>query len=162
MELLGIFALLRRANRRRLMVLLYHGVRAKGGNPQIDNLHVPEEKFRAQMQWLRRRFTPVTLDQAMAGLEGRELLPERAALVTFDDAYRNNLDVAAPILSECGIPAVLFVDPKQPNLIKAAQLAPHRVLLQAPLKVRELREALRKLLRPDAPPITGAQDAVPA
>jgi len=47
------------------------------------------------------------------------------------------------------IPAVLFVDPKQPNLIKAAQLAPHRVMLQAPLKVRELREALRKLLRPE-------------
>ena len=46
------------------------------------------------------------------------------------------------------IPAVLFVDPKQSNLIKAAQLAPHRVLLQAPLKVRELREALQKLFRP--------------
>jgi serine/threonine-protein kinase len=57
------------------------------------------------------------------------------------------------------IPAVLFVDPKQPHLIKAAQLAPHRVLLQAPLKVRELREALRKLLRPDSPPLT---DAAPA
>jgi hypothetical protein len=47
------------------------------------------------------------------------------------------------------IPAVLYVDPKQPALIKAAQLAPHRVMLQAPLKVRELREALKKLLRPE-------------
>jgi len=46
------------------------------------------------------------------------------------------------------IPAVLFVDPKQTNLIKSAQLAPHRVMLQAPLKVRELREVLQKLFNP--------------
>jgi peptidoglycan/xylan/chitin deacetylase (PgdA/CDA1 family)/glycosyltransferase involved in cell wall biosynthesis len=109
MELTGIFALMRRANRQRLVVLLYHGVRARGGSSQIDNLHVPEEKFRAQMEWLRRKFNPVTLDQALAGLEGRAPLPDRAALVTFDDAYRNNLDVAAPILAELGIPALLFV-----------------------------------------------------
>jgi eukaryotic-like serine/threonine-protein kinase len=46
------------------------------------------------------------------------------------------------------IPALLFADVKQTSLIKGAQLAPHRVLLTAPLKVRELREALLKLLYP--------------
>jgi serine/threonine-protein kinase len=46
------------------------------------------------------------------------------------------------------IPAVLFADAKQTNLIKSAHLAPHRLLLTAPLKVRELRETLVKLLRP--------------
>jgi peptidoglycan/xylan/chitin deacetylase (PgdA/CDA1 family)/glycosyltransferase involved in cell wall biosynthesis len=109
MELCGLFALMRRANRQRLVVLLYHGVRVNSEKPQIDNLHVAEQKFRSQMKWLRRRFTPVTLDQAVAGLEGRSPLPDRPVLVTFDDAYRNNLDVAAPILAELGIPAVLFV-----------------------------------------------------
>lgn len=44
------------------------------------------------------------------------------------------------------IPAVLFVDQRQQSLIKAAQLAPHRVLLSMPLKVKELRETLMKLL----------------
>ena len=46
------------------------------------------------------------------------------------------------------MPALLFVDGEQTNLIKAAQLAPHRVLLSTPLKVRELRDALVKLLQP--------------
>jgi peptidoglycan/xylan/chitin deacetylase (PgdA/CDA1 family)/glycosyltransferase involved in cell wall biosynthesis len=109
MEGLGIFAMFRRTNRERLTVLLYHGVRGAAGPEQIDNLHVPESEFRRQMKWLRRKFTPVTLDQALAGLEGRSPLPNRPVLVTFDDAYRNNLTVAAPILSELGIPAVLFV-----------------------------------------------------
>jgi serine/threonine-protein kinase len=44
------------------------------------------------------------------------------------------------------VPALLFVDGQQKDLIKGAQLAPHRVLLSTPLKVRELREALVKLL----------------
>lgn len=47
------------------------------------------------------------------------------------------------------IPALLFADSKQASLIKAAQLGPHRTLLTAPLKVRELREALLKLLYPE-------------
>jgi serine/threonine protein kinase len=45
------------------------------------------------------------------------------------------------------IPALLFVNGAQKSLINAAQLAPHRVLLSTPLKVRELRDALVKLLQ---------------
>jgi len=46
------------------------------------------------------------------------------------------------------VPALLFVNGQQTSLIKAAQLAPHRKLLSTPLKVRELRDALVKLLNP--------------
>ncbi len=46
------------------------------------------------------------------------------------------------------VPALLFADSKQTSILKSAQLAPHRVVLTAPLKVRELREALTKLLYP--------------
>jgi CheY-like chemotaxis protein len=45
------------------------------------------------------------------------------------------------------LPAILFVDSKQSDLIKAADLAPHRVLLTSPLRVKELRQTLLKLLQ---------------
>src|SRR5688572_265326 len=45
------------------------------------------------------------------------------------------------------VPALLFVNGEQTNLIKAAQLGPRRMLLSTPLKVRELRDALVKLMR---------------
>ncbi|MFN0017334.1 MAG: protein kinase domain-containing protein [Pirellulaceae bacterium] len=46
------------------------------------------------------------------------------------------------------LPAILFVDPKQSDLIKAAKLSDKRVLVSMPLKVRELRETLTQLLGP--------------
>jgi len=61
----------------------------------------------------------------------------------------------ASIAATKDVPALLFVDGQQKDLIKGAQLAPHRVLLSTPLKVRELRDALAKLLqapRDDAAP----------
>jgi serine/threonine-protein kinase len=54
------------------------------------------------------------------------------------------------------VPALFFVDGQQKSLIKAAQLAPHRVLLSTPLKVRELRDALVKLLSPGAEAVVAA------
>ncbi len=44
------------------------------------------------------------------------------------------------------IPAILLVDRKQQFIIRGAIMAPHRLMLAMPLKVRELRIALLKLL----------------
>jgi len=46
------------------------------------------------------------------------------------------------------LPAILFVDPKQSELIKNAKLSEKRVLVSTPLKVKELRETLTQLLGP--------------
>jgi serine/threonine-protein kinase len=43
--------------------------------------------------------------------------------------------------------AILLVDEKQQHIIRNAQLGPRRIMLSMPLKVRELRSALIKLLR---------------
>lgn len=49
------------------------------------------------------------------------------------------------------IPAILFIDPKHASAVRGAKLAPHRVVLVAPLKLKELREMLLKLLFPETP-----------
>jgi peptidoglycan/xylan/chitin deacetylase (PgdA/CDA1 family) len=45
----------------------------------------------------------------LLGLAEPGTLPERAALITFDDGYRSVLEVALPSLERFGYPAVLFV-----------------------------------------------------
>jgi len=51
------------------------------------------------------------------------------------------------------MPAILMVDNRQTEIIKAARLSEHRVLLSLPFKLRELRVALLKLLRPGYQPV---------
>jgi peptidoglycan/xylan/chitin deacetylase (PgdA/CDA1 family) len=45
----------------------------------------------------------------LGGLESPENLPERAALLTFDDAYQSVREVALPWLRRFGFPAITFV-----------------------------------------------------
>ncbi len=65
------------------------------------------ERFRAHLAHYRRWYRPVSLDDVLAGN-----LPPRALLLTIDDAYRSVLEVAAPMLTEAGLPAVLFTNPR--------------------------------------------------
>jgi len=46
------------------------------------------------------------------------------------------------------VPAVLLVDPKQQNIIRLAKRDDRHILLPMPLKVRDLRAALMKLIVP--------------
>ena len=92
--------------RPRAVVLVYHRVRERGLDPW--NLTIDPEIFAGQMEVLARDWTPLSLAELVEGV-GRQQLPERAVAVTFDDGYADNLEVAAPILVERGIPSTLFV-----------------------------------------------------
>jgi len=69
---------------------------------------IDPEIFGGQMEALARDWTPLSLAELVEGFNRRRL-PERAVAVTFDDAYADNLELAAPILLGHKIPATLFV-----------------------------------------------------
>lgn len=89
-----------------LSILIYHRVL-----PSPDALRPGEidaARFEAQVAFLARHFTLMTVGDAAAALrEGR--LPERAACITFDDGYADNWTVAHPILARHGVRATVFV-----------------------------------------------------
>lgn len=67
------------------------------------------EMFAADMSFLRDHFQVISYEELAAAREFGLPLPAGAALVTFDDGYRECLDVAAPILEDHEIPAVFFL-----------------------------------------------------
>ena len=60
----------------------------------------------SQLDYFARRYVSVGLEEVISGR-----LPERAILITIDDAYRSVLEVAAPMLKARGLKAVLFANP---------------------------------------------------
>jgi peptidoglycan/xylan/chitin deacetylase (PgdA/CDA1 family) len=67
--------------------------------------------LRRQLLLLRKLGTVVDLGDALQRLRAGEELPPRAVALTFDDGYRDNLEVVVPILQEMGLPATFFVAP---------------------------------------------------
>lgn len=107
----GLPALARRVRRLRrqpgrAFVLMYHRVADTEGYV-VDC--VPPAAFDAQLSLLRARAQVVPLRRLVERLQKPEPLVEDLAAITFDDGYRDNLDIALPILEQHGLPATVFV-----------------------------------------------------
>ncbi|HZU81496.1 MAG TPA: polysaccharide deacetylase family protein, partial [Polyangiaceae bacterium] len=67
------------------------------------------EQLDTQLAFVTRWFRPVGLPEVLAFARGGGRLPNDPVLVTFDDGYRDNHDVARPILERHGVRATFFV-----------------------------------------------------
>jgi len=92
------------------VILMYHSIVE---DPEVTRHSIgisqSRASFEAHMQILTRQFNPVTIEQiAQFAREGRPL-PARSVAVTFDDGFADNYEVALPILSRYGVPAVVYI-----------------------------------------------------
>jgi len=91
-------------------ILVYHSVPDLETRPWVDPRNTTDpEVFERQMKFLaaHRRVVPLTALAAELD-QGRSLEPGSVVL-TFDDGYRDNYTVAAPILASLGLPATFFL-----------------------------------------------------
>ncbi len=95
--------------RSRLRILAYHAIADLREDPVLSEYGVPPSLFAAQLDDLvAHGWDFVDLDAVLTALAGEGGLPRRAVLVSFDDAYADLRDVAAPLLAERDIRAVVF------------------------------------------------------
>lgn len=91
----------------KLTILMYHGI-------VEDPLVVPDwcfmttSQFRREMTYLRRHFDVVSLEAGVERLRNDQIR-RPTAVITFDDGYQNNFDLAFPILSELRLPATIYL-----------------------------------------------------
>ena len=92
-------------------ILMYHSVMEdiRCQNDLLGGIIHSRAAFREQIELLARQYSPVSLDQVERFVLGQEELPDRAVVVTFDDGYADNCDIAVPLLNEAGVSAAFYV-----------------------------------------------------
>ena len=93
----------------RLLVLCWHNVDSTWLFPSRPG--AGPRGMERQFRFLRRYTNVVDLREALAALATGRPLPARAVAITFDDGYRDQLELAVPMLERLGLPATFFLIP---------------------------------------------------
>lgn len=92
------------------MILMYHSISREPERRFLDPAStLPVEVFEAQMRFLAKYRRVTTVSEIVRALDEGRALPAGTVAITFDDGYRDVLEVAAPILERYQLPATLYL-----------------------------------------------------
>jgi peptidoglycan/xylan/chitin deacetylase (PgdA/CDA1 family) len=93
-----------------LMILNYHRIGDKDATEYDPGLFsCTAEEFDWQIGYLKGRFRMTTLDEVLGLLSGGGRLSEPRVLITFDDGYLDNYQLAYPVLRRHNVQGVFFL-----------------------------------------------------
>lgn len=112
--LLHLFLLLFKKLKRNhaAVVLMYHRIiddRAEDHLYKNPSVHHGVRDFEREMAFLSRWLRVASMDEIARRVHNGRPFPEPCAAVTFDDGYRDNHDLAWPILKRYGLPATIYL-----------------------------------------------------
>lgn len=107
----------------RLIILNYHRIRPAGAAVESsfdDGVFGPTQpEFERQIRWLKKNFDLITESELLELVGAPGTRRNRYAAITFDDGYRDNYDLAWPVLCSESAPAIFFICP---GLIESRRL----------------------------------------
>jgi peptidoglycan/xylan/chitin deacetylase (PgdA/CDA1 family) len=132
------------------LVLPYYHVISDQGLAHISGLFKFRNvsQFKTDLEFFLRFYTPVSIEDIVRHLDGNHQLPHRCFLLSFDDGFRENYDVVAPILQEQGVPAVFFLTTSVLDNHELCYPQKKSLLIRATVSLGDsasVREALRRL-----------------
>jgi peptidoglycan/xylan/chitin deacetylase (PgdA/CDA1 family) len=103
--------LLRRLATPRLFVFNYHRIRDPRRPIQFDEgVYGPDQsEFAKQVRWITTHFELLSEQQLIDVVESSRPLNRHCAMITFDDGYRDNYELAYPVLRKFNAAAIFFV-----------------------------------------------------
>jgi peptidoglycan/xylan/chitin deacetylase (PgdA/CDA1 family) len=107
-SILGLFLRLfySKQLRNRITIFNYHDISVSPSEfSDRYGLNVLPKTFEFQINYLNRKFNFIGPDELAANK-----IPQNAALITFDDAFKDIFSTAIPILQKYGIPSIIFLN----------------------------------------------------
>jgi peptidoglycan/xylan/chitin deacetylase (PgdA/CDA1 family) len=96
----------------RVLILSYHRVVGdfdQEAKRSLYTLNVEQQTFRKHLEALQESHDIVSLDDALAVLDGSRRSARDVAVLTFDDGYRDVYTHAFPVMRDLRVPAVVYV-----------------------------------------------------
>lgn len=92
----------------RVAVLIYHHLAPPSERPEEPGV-ITAERFESHLQLLRTEgYYLISAADFGAYLDGRQALPDRSVLITFDDGYASTLHHGLPLLQKYKAPVLIF------------------------------------------------------
>src|SRR5947209_19263619 len=89
------------------LIFCYHRLVDKVRYPGTE---ITPAAFEAQMKELKDKgVTVISMQDLLAWKRGEKNIPPRCAVITFDDGWKSQYDVAWPILKKLGYPVTMFI-----------------------------------------------------
>ena len=105
--LIDTYSLVKNNLRSQAVIIMYHRV---GTNKDIWSIDTTDTSdFEKQMKYLLKTHKIISLEKLARAIIEKRALPKRAAVITFDDGYKDNYTNAFPILKKYNIPATIFL-----------------------------------------------------
>lgn len=109
----GVLSVAHRVVHRRVLTVFgLHRVLAAGDPRQrfaMPMWTISTALFADLLDFIGRHYRPVSIADVERAAAGEGALPDRAALLTFDDGWADTADTAMPMMRAAGIPGVVFV-----------------------------------------------------
>lgn len=86
-------------------ILTYHSIDNSG-----SVISISPDRFKSHMEYLcNSSFNVISLNEIVASIHENRLFPSKSIAITFDDGFKNNYDIAYPLLKEFGFKATIFL-----------------------------------------------------
>lgn len=108
LKTLNVDSIYRHLNRYKILIIAYHGIT---GNyyKKFPWTHIPLDIFEDQIRFFKKNYQVISLKKIIEFIRNGLILPKRSVAITFDDGYKNNYEIALPILKKYEMPATIFL-----------------------------------------------------
>ena len=98
------------SEKKKIPILMYHSI-SESANPKFKQFSVSPKLFATHMAYLRQHaYTPLTVTQFInMRTQGKDTLPERPVILTFDDGFADFFTEALPVLKHYDFVATLYI-----------------------------------------------------
>jgi peptidoglycan/xylan/chitin deacetylase (PgdA/CDA1 family) len=94
------------SNSKSFAVLTYHRVNETVPSLQLDTISLSQ--FKNQLSYLKKFFNVLSMADALR-MTNEDCLPPRSVVITFDDGYIDNYELAFPVLKALNLPASFYI-----------------------------------------------------